>query len=153
LTHTLRFAALRAAGRAVTRAAALLTGGNMPPFVSASVVVVSDGWILCVIDPLRREPVFPGGHLKWHETPEQGAAREAREETGLDVTIARLVDVYASLERVGDPGIVRVIYTACVAGGTLRSSKEGDAGWMDTREFIATSSRDGPILETALALE
>jgi 8-oxo-dGTP diphosphatase len=153
VSNALRFAVLRALGRGVTRSAALLTGGNMPPFVSASVVVLHDDRVLCVLDPLRREPVLPGGHLKWRETPEEGAAREVREETGFEVVAERLVGVYASPERVGDSGIVRIIYTGRVIAGELRSSKEGEAGWMDAREFIATSSRDGPILETALALE
>jgi ADP-ribose pyrophosphatase YjhB (NUDIX family) len=148
----LRFYLARGLGRAVTHSAALLTGGNMPPFVSASVIVVRDARVLCVLDPLRREPVFPGGHLKWQEAPADGACREAREETGLDVVTEGLVGVYAGPDRVGDPGIIRVVYTGRLVAGTLTSSREGEAGWMDVAEFIARSSRDGPILETALAL-
>jgi ADP-ribose pyrophosphatase YjhB (NUDIX family) len=39
---------------------------------------------------------LPAGFLEPHESTEQAARREAREEAGIDVTLIRLVGVYAS---------------------------------------------------------
>jgi 8-oxo-dGTP diphosphatase len=124
----------------------------MPPFVSASAIVLDDTMVLAVLDPLRGEPVLPGGHLRWREAPEAACVRETQEETGMDVAVSALVGVYSGMERTGEAGIVRVIYLASLRGGTLTSSGEGIATWMATEEFIRRSERDGPILQKGLAV-
>lgn len=118
----------------------------MPPFVSTSALVLEDARILVVIDPIRREPILPGGHLRWREMPEHALVREVREETGLIIMPGELVDVVAREELTGEPGVVRVIYAASVTGGTLASSGEGEARWMPIDEAAAASKRDGEII-------
>lgn len=142
----------RRLGRAATRAAALLTLGRMPPFVSASVVVEEAGRILVVLDSILGEPILPGGHLKWREDPAAAAVREVREETGLTVTVDRLIGVFAGPEWAGEPGVVRVIYRGRVSGGTIRSSGEGHACWWDASELAASATRDARIVRRALAV-
>lgn len=42
---------------------------------------------------------LPGGFIDYGESAEQAAVREAREETGLDVSLTRLLGVYSKPER------------------------------------------------------
>lgn len=136
----------RRLGRFITRTAAVLTLGRMPPFVSASTLLVEDGLVLVVHDPVRREPVLPGGHLKWREAPQQAMVREAREETGYDVRPDRLLMVCAGDALAGEPGIVRIIFAGTRIGGALASSGEGQPGWLPVEEYARSTYRDAPIV-------
>lgn len=145
-TGSARYRLARFTGRFVTRTAALLTAGHMPPFVSASMIVVVRARILTVFDPIRGEAVLPGGHLRWTEQPAAGAAREVREETGYTVVSGTLVGVYAGAELTGELGIVRVVYTGEIVGGSIQSSAEGRAAWLPVVDYIASSARDASIV-------
>lgn len=56
----------------------------------ALIAVWHDGQILIVKNSYRREYTLPGGYMRANETPEQGAARELREEVGVDVSASSL---------------------------------------------------------------
>lgn len=118
----------------------------MPPFVSSAVVVLEAGRILAVLDPVRKEPVLPGGHLRWRETPQAGVTREVHEETGLLIKPGRLINVVSGETLAGEPGIVRLIYEASIRGGELQSSSEGEAIWLPVDEFLRRAARDGAIV-------
>jgi ADP-ribose pyrophosphatase YjhB (NUDIX family) len=119
----------------------------MPPFVSTSALVVDGERLLVVLDPVRGEPVLPGGHLKWREAPEGAVVREVREETGYEIRPRALVGVFAGEDWSGEPGIVRIVYQADIVGGSLRSSHEGEAKWISLRELTASSTRDAPLVQ------
>lgn len=140
------FRVKRSLGRFVTTTAAVLTLGHMPPFVSASAVVIEGDRILAVLDPIRAEPVLPGGHLKWRETPTAAMIREVREETGYQVQPGPLICVAAGDELAGEPGIIRIIYEGMMTGGSLCSSDEGEAVWLPLDEFDRNSLRDATIV-------
>ncbi len=118
----------------------------MPPFVSTSAVVVRDGALLVILDPIRTQPVLPGGHVKWREKPEMALAREVSEETGYDVDVGALIGVFCGEEWTSEPGIVRIVYAAEIRFGELRSSHEGEAMWVAVDEFLTSSVRDAPIV-------
>lgn len=95
------------------------------PRVGVGVVVVADGALLLVRrahEPYPGTWAVPGGRVVWGETLREAAAREAREETGLDVDVGDVVWVGETIGP-GDPPAwhhVIVDFAATVAGGTAR---------------------------------
>jgi ADP-ribose pyrophosphatase YjhB (NUDIX family) len=74
--------------------------------------VFIDGRVLLVkrrFDPLAGRWSLPGGALEVGETLAEGLARELREETGLDVEVGPVVDVFDRITR-DDGGRVRFHY-------------------------------------------
>ena len=79
------------------------------PRVVTSVIVERDRRLLLqqrAIDPRLGYWTFPGGFLEVGETTQEGAVRETKEETGIDVTLSGLVGVYTRPRA----GIVLVVY-------------------------------------------
>jgi ADP-ribose pyrophosphatase YjhB (NUDIX family) len=73
------------------------------------------------IEPGYGRWVFPGGYVDRGEEVRAAAVREAREETGLDVRLDRLVNIYSYSGRVP----VIVVYAATMIGGYLGCDDEG----------------------------
>jgi len=89
------------------------------PVPAAGALVVENGRILMV---KRAAPpkigwwCLPAGFMEWNEHPAQTAVREIREETGLDIELKSIFDVYSGED---DPryNAVLILYTAEVVGG------------------------------------
>lgn len=75
---------------------------------------------------------LPGGMVEPGESVARTAVREAREETGLEVRLLRLVGVYSLPEWV-DGGNHVVLFTARCVGGALMAGADGEA--RDARYF------------------
>jgi ADP-ribose pyrophosphatase YjhB (NUDIX family) len=81
-----------------------------PKIVVGSVVVHEGRIMLCrrAIEPRKGFWTLPAGFLEEHETPEQGARREAREEALCDIELDALLAVY-SVPRISQ---VQLMYRA-----------------------------------------
>ncbi|MES9808821.1 NUDIX hydrolase [Streptomyces cinereoruber] len=98
----------------------------------AGVVVRDDGRILAIrrADNGTWEP--PGGVLELNEHPEQGAAREVLEETGMCVEIERLTGVYKNMKQ----GVVALVFRCRPTSGVETTSDESTAVEWLTRDEV-----------------
>ncbi|MCA1584117.1 MAG: NUDIX hydrolase [Acidobacteria bacterium] len=96
-----------------------------PKIAVGTVIRVDDsGRIVLVrraIEPGYGKWVFPGGYVDRGEEITLAALREAREESGLDVRIDHLINIYSYAGRTP----IVVVYAATCIGGTLAVDDEG----------------------------
>jgi 8-oxo-dGTP diphosphatase len=103
------------------------------PVVGVGAVIVRDGQVLIVkrrYEPLAGHWSLPGGTLELGETLEAGVIREMREETGLDVDVGPVIEVFDRI--MFDEGqrvryhFVLVDYLCWPAGGQLSAGSDVD---------------------------
>ena len=91
------------------------------------VVIPSERGIVLVrraSDPFEGEWALPGGFVEVGETVEEAATREAAEETGLAIELARLIGVYSAPDRDPRGHNVSVAFLARVVGGDLVAASD-----------------------------
>ena len=124
----------------------------LDPKLAVAVLIVRDGQILLgKRGPGTREPgkwSFPAGFVERGERVEAAAAREAREETGLEVVIGDLVGLFSSE---GEP-VVLAVYAAEAAAGEPRAGDDlTELDWFSFGELPELAfPRDRQILEAWL---
>jgi 8-oxo-dGTP diphosphatase len=96
------------------------------PVPGVGVIVEINGGVVLVkrrFEPRAGWWCLPAGFLEADESAEEGAVRECKEETGLDVVIDDLFGVYSFPEGMQRSGLV-IFYTAHVVGGKLRAGDD-----------------------------
>jgi ADP-ribose pyrophosphatase YjhB (NUDIX family) len=94
-----------------------------PKVAVGTIIAAGDGRLVLVrraIEPGYGLWVFPGGYVDRGEEIRSAAIREAREESGLDVRLDGLVNIYSYA---GRPLII-VVYAATALGGELCGDEE-----------------------------
>ena len=91
------------------------------PAPAAGVVVIEDDrllWVQRRFEPRKDLWTMPAGFLEYDEHVETCAVREAKEETGLEVELIRLLGAYMAMD---DPRtqVVLLLYLARRVGGDL----------------------------------
>jgi 8-oxo-dGTP diphosphatase len=117
------------------------------PLVGVGAVVVDKGRVLLVrrgSEPLKGHWTLPGGLLEVGETLTAGAAREVKEETGLDVEAIELVEMLDRIHREGERVRYHYViadYLCRVTGGELRAASDADAvRWVERAEWNSHSA-------------
>jgi ADP-ribose pyrophosphatase YjhB (NUDIX family) len=100
--------------------------GVSPILGSDAAIFDSSGKILLLKRTDNHKWCLPCGFVEAGESPEQGAVREAKEETGLDVQILELVKVYTRFPSAeyGLHTLVSTVFLCEVIGGVLTNSHE-----------------------------
>ncbi len=77
---------------------------------------------------------LPGGHLDDNESIIDGAIREAKEETGLDIELTSILSIQRSLV---NENIVRIVFNAKKISGNITYDKNEilDCKWITIDEF------------------
>ncbi len=93
-----------------------------PKIVVGSVATLGDRLLICrrAIEPRKGFWTLPAGYLELHETPEEGAVREAVEEASAAIEIDRLLAVF-SIPRLSQ---VQLIFRARLASPEIAPGPE-----------------------------
>jgi 8-oxo-dGTP diphosphatase len=94
-----------------------------PKVAVGTIIGTANGAVVLVrrgIDPGYGKWVFPGGYVDRGEEVRGAAIREAREETGLDIRLEGLINIYSYPEQTP----VLLVYAATIVGGTMAAADE-----------------------------
>jgi ADP-ribose pyrophosphatase YjhB (NUDIX family) len=98
------------------------------PFTTVDTIIEVDGGIVLI---KRKNPPFgwaiPGGFVDYGETLEEAAIREAREETGLDITLVRQFHTYSEPSRDPRHHTISTVYIAIAKGVPIASDDAKEA--------------------------
>jgi 8-oxo-dGTP diphosphatase len=136
------------------------------PFVGVGAVIVDDAARVLLVkrrfEPLAGQWSLPGGAVDVGETLEACVIREIREETGLEVEVGRVIEVFDRIMHDAEGRVeyhyVLVDYVCRPVGGTLSAASDvADAAWVGVgalAEFRLTDKATAVISQgIALAAE
>lgn len=133
------------------------------PYVGVGAVIVQDGRVLLVkrkYEPLAGQWSLPGGGVEVGETLEGCLAREMLEETGLEVEIGPVIEVFDRITRDEDGRVryhfVLVDYLCWPLGGELAAASDvDDVAFADPADLgrYKLTAKATAVIERALELD
>ncbi len=132
-----------------------MAGPETPKLMVDVVIPSEDGKVVLIrrgSEPFEGEWALPGGFVEVGETVEEAAVREAAEETGLAVEVARLVGVYSDPERDPRGHNVSVAFLVRVLSGELAAATDASEAALLDPSSVELAFDHRKILDDALAL-
>ena len=130
--------------------------GPETPKLMVDVIIPSERGVVLIrrrSEPFEGRWALPGGFVEVGETVEEAAYREAAEETGLAVEVARLVGVYSDPERDPRGHNVSVAFLARVLSGDLVAATDASEVAVLDPSSVELAFDHCKIIEDALSLE
>lgn len=132
------------------------------PVVGVGAVIASNDRVVLIkrkYEPMAGQWSLPGGTLELGESLEAGVAREVREETGLDVEVGPVIEVFDRILLDADGKVqyhfVLVDYLCRPIGGRLQAGSDVDAAiWADPAglETFHITPKATAVIEKALSM-
>jgi 8-oxo-dGTP diphosphatase len=132
------------------------------PIVGVGAVILADGRVVLIrrrYEPLRGQWSLPGGGVEIGETLEAAVAREVLEETGLQVEVGPVIEVFDRIMRDDDDRVryhyVLVDYLCWPVGGELQAGSDVDAAVLADPAALAPfgiTAKAAAVIARALAL-
>ena len=120
------------------------------PLLTVDTVIIYHGKIVLIRrknPPYQDHFAIPGGFVEVGETVEEAAVREAKEETGLDVRLMKLLGVYSDPSRDPRGHTVTVCFLALGSGNLKAGSDAKDTGLFGIDEIPELAFDHNKIIE------
>lgn len=109
------------------------------PALTVDTIILEDNKVVLIKrlnNPYKDHWAIPGGFVEYGEKVEDAAVREAKEETGLDIELIKLVGVYSDPNRDPRGHTVTIAFLSKIVGGTLKSDSDAkDAKFIEINEL------------------
>ncbi|MBU4492260.1 MAG: NUDIX hydrolase [Euryarchaeota archaeon] len=122
------------------------------PLLTVDALIIYEGKIVLIRrknPPFENHLALPGGFVDVGETVEAAAIREAKEETGLDIKLIRLMGVYSEPSRDPRGHTVSVCFLAEGRGNLKAGSDAKEIGLFDLYEIPELAFDHNKIIENA----
>lgn len=107
------------------------------PTIVAAAVVVDNGRVLLTKRAEGQHLAglweFPGGKLEIGESPEEALVRECREECGIEIAVAEILD--ATFHRYPEKDVLLLFYRCSLVSGEVRHLHVADHAWVEPKEL------------------
>ena len=122
------------------------------PLLTVDALIIYEGKIVLIKrenPPYKDQYALPGGFVEVGETVEEAVVREAKEETGLEIEIQKLLGVYSEPKRDPRGHTVSVCFLAKGSGNLKAGSDAKDTGLFSINEIPGLAFDHNKIIEEA----